>query len=66
MEDEDLFEALRVGAHGYLLKDLQAESFFGLLDRALAGEPALTRSSRSRCSMRSAKASRPPSRIRMP
>lgn len=42
MEDEDLFEALRVGAQGYLLKDLQAESFFALLDRALAGEPALT------------------------
>jgi DNA-binding NarL/FixJ family response regulator len=42
MEDEHLFEALRVGAHGYLLKDLQAESFFALLDRALAGEPALT------------------------
>lgn len=42
MEDENLFEALRVGAHGYLLKDLQADSFFSLLDRALAGEPALT------------------------
>jgi DNA-binding NarL/FixJ family response regulator len=42
MEDEDLFEALRAGAHGYLLKNLEADSFFGLLDRALAGEPALT------------------------
>lgn len=42
MEDEILFEALRVGAHGYLLKDLQADSFFSLLDRALAGELALT------------------------
>jgi DNA-binding NarL/FixJ family response regulator len=42
MEEEILFEALRVGAHGYLLKDLQADSFFNLLDRALAGELALT------------------------
>jgi DNA-binding NarL/FixJ family response regulator len=42
MEDDDLFEALRAGAHGYLLKNLEAESFFDLLDRALAGEPALT------------------------
>lgn len=42
MEDEDLFEALRAGASGYLLKNLEADSFFDLLDRALAGEPALT------------------------
>ena len=42
MEDEDLFEALRAGAHGYLLKNLEADSFFALLERALAGEPALT------------------------
>ncbi len=42
MEDEDLFEALRAGAHGYLLKSLEADSFFDFLDRAMAGEPALT------------------------
>jgi DNA-binding NarL/FixJ family response regulator len=42
MEDEDLFEALRAGASGYLLKNLEADSFFDLLERALAGEPALT------------------------
>lgn len=42
MEDEDLFEALRAGALGYLLKNLEADSFFELLDRALAGEPVLT------------------------
>lgn len=42
MEDEDLFEALRAGAHGYLLKSLEADTFFDFLDRALAGEPALT------------------------
>lgn len=42
MEDEHLFEALRAGAQGFLLKDLEADSFFALLDRAMAGEPALT------------------------
>lgn len=42
MEDDDLFEALRAGARGYLLKNLEADSFFDLLDRALAGEVALT------------------------
>lgn len=42
MEDEDLFEALRAGAHGYLLKNLEADAFFELLDCAVAGEPALT------------------------
>ena len=42
MEDDDLFEALRAGAHGFLLKDLEADSFFNILDRAMAGEPALT------------------------
>jgi DNA-binding NarL/FixJ family response regulator len=41
-EDDALFEAIRAGAHGYLLKNLESESFFDLLDRALAGEPALT------------------------
>jgi DNA-binding NarL/FixJ family response regulator len=42
MEDEDLFEALRAGAHGYLLKSLEADSFFEFLESALAGDPALT------------------------
>jgi len=41
-EDEDLFEALQAGAQGYLLKNLEAESFFKLLDGALEGQPALT------------------------
>ena len=41
-EDAQLFEAIKSGAQGYLLKNLEAESFFSLLDRALAGEPALT------------------------
>jgi DNA-binding NarL/FixJ family response regulator len=41
-EDEDLFEALQAGAQGYLLKDLDADSFFKLLNGALEGQPALT------------------------
>lgn len=39
--DEDLFEALRAGAQGYLLKDLEADAFFELLEGVLEGEPAL-------------------------
>jgi DNA-binding NarL/FixJ family response regulator len=41
-EDEDLFEALKAGAQGYLVKNLQAKEFFALLDAALLGQPALT------------------------
>ncbi|HVS02632.1 MAG TPA: response regulator transcription factor [Thermoanaerobaculia bacterium] len=41
-EDDDLFEALKAGAHGYLLKNLEADSFFELLDGVLEGQPALT------------------------
>lgn len=41
-DEDDLFEALRAGAHGYLPKDLEADSFFELLERAKEGEPALT------------------------
>jgi DNA-binding NarL/FixJ family response regulator len=41
-DDEDLFEALQAGAQGYLLKNLEAASFFDLLEGALEGQPALT------------------------
>jgi DNA-binding NarL/FixJ family response regulator len=41
-QDETLFEAIKAGAQGYLLKNLEAEEFFSLLDRASRGEPALT------------------------
>ena len=42
-EDEaNLFEAVKAGAHGYLLKNLEAGDFFAMLDRASRGEPALT------------------------
>ena len=41
-DDASLFDAIKAGAQGYLLKNLEAEDFFALLDRASAGEPALT------------------------
>jgi DNA-binding NarL/FixJ family response regulator len=41
-EDADLFEAIKSGAEGYLLKDLEAEGFFKLLEGVARGEPALT------------------------
>ncbi len=40
--DADLFEAIKSGAHGYLLKDLEADRFFDLIDGVTRGEPALT------------------------
>jgi DNA-binding NarL/FixJ family response regulator len=41
-DDVKLFDAIKAGAQGYLLKNLEAEDFFAMLDRAAAGEPALT------------------------
>lgn len=42
-EDEaNLFESLKAGARGYLLKNLEAGDFFEMLERASRGEPALT------------------------
>jgi DNA-binding NarL/FixJ family response regulator len=41
-DDAKLFEAIKSGAQGYLLKDLDAEDFFALLERTERGEPALT------------------------
>ena len=41
-EDANLFEAIKSGAQGYLLKNLQANEFFTLLDGISRGEPALT------------------------
>jgi DNA-binding NarL/FixJ family response regulator len=40
--DALLFDAIKSGAQGYLLKNLEADDFFALLDRASNGEPALT------------------------
>jgi len=41
-DDESLFEAIKAGAKGYLLKDLEADEFFTLLAAVGRGEPALT------------------------
>lgn len=41
-DDADLFEAIKSGAQGYLLKNLQAEQFFALLEDVARGEPAFT------------------------
>ena len=41
-EESKLFEAIKSGAQGYLLKNLEAEAFFDMLDKASRGEPALT------------------------
>lgn len=40
--DATLFEAIKSGAQGYLIKNLEADDFFELLDRASNGEPAFT------------------------
>lgn len=40
--DATLFDAIKAGAQGYLIKNLEADEFFALLDRASAGEPAFT------------------------
>lgn len=40
--DATLFEAIKAGAQGYLIKNLEADDFFALLERAQNGEPALT------------------------
>ena len=41
-DDASLFDAIKAGAQGYLLKNLEADDFFDMLDRASRGEPALT------------------------
>lgn len=41
-EDAKLFEAIKSGAQGYLLKNLESKEFFDILDRVQQGEPALT------------------------
>lgn len=41
-EESNLFEAIKAGAKGYLLKDLEADKFFSLLEGVTQGEPALT------------------------
>ncbi|MBI4277712.1 MAG: response regulator transcription factor [Armatimonadetes bacterium] len=42
-EDRDLFEAIKSGAQGYLLKNLRADEFFDLLSGVARGEAAISR-----------------------
>ncbi len=41
-EDEDLLEAVKSGASGYLLKNTGTDQFFESLERVARGEPVLT------------------------
>ena len=42
-EEADLFEAIKSGACGYLLKSLEAEPFLGYLSGVMRGEAAISR-----------------------
>jgi NarL family two-component system response regulator LiaR len=55
--DEHLYEAVRLGASGYLLKSLDAEELFGLLNGVMQGEAAMTRAMASRLLIRVARQS---------
>jgi DNA-binding NarL/FixJ family response regulator len=46
--EEHLYEAMRLGASGYLLKSLDATELFDLLPRVIQGEVAMTRAMASR------------------
>ena len=41
-DDQNLFEAIKSGAQGYLLKNLEASDFFDHLEGVARGEPAIT------------------------
>jgi DNA-binding NarL/FixJ family response regulator len=41
LEEDHLVRALEAGAQGYLLKTLEPDSLFAMLEQVLAGEPAL-------------------------
>jgi DNA-binding NarL/FixJ family response regulator len=47
-KDQDLFEAIRLGADGYLLKNLNASEFLEMLEGLQRGEAALTRRTAAR------------------
>lgn len=41
-DEEKLFEAIKYGAQGYLLKSMHSQELIAMLRAALAGEPAIT------------------------
>jgi len=42
-DDNDLFEAIKAGAHGYLLKNMEPDELVTLLEGAFRGEAPITR-----------------------
>jgi len=46
--DGHLYEAVQLGVSGYLLKSLDADELFGLLEGVTRGEPAMTRAMASK------------------
>ena len=42
-DDNDLFEAIKSGADGYILKDTPGDDFSELISRVFKGEPAISR-----------------------
>ncbi len=47
-DDEDLMQAIKAGANGYLLKNLNASQFLEMLDGLETGEAAITRKTAAR------------------
>lgn len=47
-QDKDLFEAVKAGAHGFLMKNMDRDEFFSTLRGTVAGEAAISRSTASR------------------
>lgn len=47
-DEEDLFAAIRAGARGYLLKDLEAAKFKAMIEAVARGEAAITPATASR------------------
>ncbi len=41
-DEQDLFEAIKAGAEGYLLKNLREQEFADLVERVSSGEPAMS------------------------
>lgn len=65
-EDTKLFEAIKSGAQGYLLKNLESEDFFALLDGVNRGEPALTPALARKLLHEFARPSQPPAQPQAP
>jgi DNA-binding NarL/FixJ family response regulator len=65
-EDANLFEAIKSGAQGYLLKNLESGEFFALLEGVDRGEPALTPALARRLLQEFARARQPEARVPEP